>query len=255
MCTTTDLFALDVEGGVRARATVPEPVAAPLVAGSERAVAVSATGNVYGWTPGRPVKKLGSFGQRLDGGAALLGRDTLVAVAGASQLLAMDLTRGTVSTHADAQGGLYLGPPALLGSAAYLFAIAQGHTFLVGLDESGREITRSGLGSAASLAAADGGAPVAPAGHRAAPGRPHGTWRCHARRPARRRIALGRRSALTGRLGPQAHRRVERPPCLERRQRARADAGRLRRGVGVGTIPGGSRAAVDVPGSTDSLRA
>lgn len=167
---TTELVALDADGGVRARAPVPEPLVGPLLAGADQAIAVAASGNVYGWSPGREVKKLGSFGQWVDGGAAVLGGGSLLAVTGAAQLTALDLRRGTTAALASAPTGLYLGPPAILGTTAYVLGVTQAHTFLVGLDDGGREVTRTGLGSAASLLSADGGAPVPSAvGARAGP--------------------------------------------------------------------------------------
>ena len=76
VATLTDLVVLDAEGNVRSRVALPEAPAAPLLASGDKVVAVTATGAVYGWTPGRELVRLGSFGAPIDGGAALADANT-----------------------------------------------------------------------------------------------------------------------------------------------------------------------------------
>ena len=71
VATTSDLVVLDSEGNVRSRVTLPESPAAALLASGDKVLAVTSTGAVYGWTPGREPVRLGSFGAPIDGGAAL----------------------------------------------------------------------------------------------------------------------------------------------------------------------------------------
>ncbi|HWL89281.1 MAG TPA: hypothetical protein VNO21_25935, partial [Polyangiaceae bacterium] len=52
VATSTELTVLDGEGGIRARASVPEPLATPLLAAQGRILAVAASGAVYAWSPG-----------------------------------------------------------------------------------------------------------------------------------------------------------------------------------------------------------
>ena len=100
--TRGELIALDGEGNVRARASVDpgDPPAHALVGAQDGTVyAITASGAVLAWIPasGREASRAGSFGGPVDGGAALAGPSTLVAVVG-TQLLALDLTRGALTT-------------------------------------------------------------------------------------------------------------------------------------------------------------
>ncbi len=107
VATGSDLVVLDSEGLVRSRVSLPETPAAPLLASGDRVIAVTSTGAVYGWTPGR---ELGSFGAPIDGGAALADANTLLAVIEGNHLVELDLARGARSTRSIATQGLYLGP-------------------------------------------------------------------------------------------------------------------------------------------------
>ena len=100
VATATELTALDADGGVRARAVVSETLATPLLAALGKVIAITATGVVYGWTPGREPQRLGSFGGPVDGGATLADAHTLVAVIDGSRLAALDLAHGVVVARA-----------------------------------------------------------------------------------------------------------------------------------------------------------
>jgi outer membrane protein assembly factor BamB len=158
VATATELTALDAEGGIRTRATIPDTIVAPLVAFDGQALAVTFSGNVYGWTPGKDARKIGSFGQFIDTNAAIAGKGTLVAVSGGNtQLLAFDAVRGTAVTRATAQVGFYLGPPAFRGETAYLLSLAQSRMFLLTIDGAGQEVARVSLGSAGAFGQPDSG--------------------------------------------------------------------------------------------------
>ncbi|WP_394827489.1 hypothetical protein [Pendulispora albinea] len=157
VATSTELAALDAEGSVRARASVPEPLATPLLAARGQVLAVSATGAVYGWIPGREAQKIGTFGAPIDGSAVLGGPSTLLAVVEGTRLAAMDLAHGTVVTRSSVQAGVYLGPPALQGEVAHLLSMSPGRTLLVAIDGAGQELARHPVSTFAPMALSDGG--------------------------------------------------------------------------------------------------
>ncbi len=166
VATATELTALDSDGGVRARATVPEALATPLVAALGKVIAITGTGVVYGWAPGRDAQRLGSFGGPVDGGATLADAHTLVAVVDGTRLAALDLTHGVVVSRAVSPGGAYLGPPAVRGDTAFVLGQAQGRTFTVAIDASGQEVARTLVATSPPVLLSDGGtAPFVPAAH------------------------------------------------------------------------------------------
>ena len=175
VATMSDLVVLDAEGNVRARATLPEAAAAPLVAAGDRIIAVTTTGAVYGWAPGREPVRLGSFGAPIDGGAALADATTLVAVIEGNQLAEVDLVRGGRATRGIAQGAqqvLWLGPPALrsaktdggVASLTTMLALTTTRGYVVTVDGAGQELLRAPISSFTATLLPDGGAPplVAP---------------------------------------------------------------------------------------------
>lgn len=157
VATATELTALDADGGVRARAVVSETLATPLLAALGKVIAITATGVVYGWTPGREPQRLGSFGGPVDGGATLADAHTLVAVIDGSRLAALDLAHGVLVARAVAAGGLYLGPPSVRGETAFLLWQSQGRTFTIAIDPSGQETSRTLVATSPPLLLADGG--------------------------------------------------------------------------------------------------
>jgi hypothetical protein len=148
VATGTDLVVLDAEGNVRARVSLPETPAAPLLASGDKVIAVSATGAVYGWTPGREPVRLGTFGAPIDGGAALADASTLVAVIEGNHLVELDLTRGARTSRSIASQGLYLGPPSVrtvpgAGTLATLLAQTANRAFALTIDPGGQETARA----------------------------------------------------------------------------------------------------------------
>jgi len=163
LATASDLVLLDAEGNVRARTTLPEPPSGPLLAWSNRVLAVGASGTVHGWMPGRDPMRLGSFGAPVDGGAAL-ENGALVAVIEGNQLVELDLARGARTTRATASQGLLLGPPALRGPLTTLLALTATRGFVVTLDPSGQETQRAPVAAFTPQPLPDGGAPALAAG-------------------------------------------------------------------------------------------
>lgn len=167
VATSTELSVLDASGGVRARATAPEQLAGPLLAARGKIIALGAAGGVvYTWTPGREVIRVGSLGGTVDGGAAILGDHTLVAMLDPgtqSRVVTFDLDTNVAAPRATAPPNqAYLGPPAVVGDVVFGLGGAPGRSFIVGLDSSGQEKLRVPVPSPSwvSVASSDGGALV-----------------------------------------------------------------------------------------------
>jgi hypothetical protein len=168
LATATDLVVLDAEGGVRARVTLPDAPAAPLLASGDKVVVITTNGTVYGWTPGREAVRLGSFGAPVDGGAALSHANTLIGVIEGNHLVELDLARGMRSTRAISAQGLYLGPPGArrVGATtlATLLAMTPSRVYVANVDGAGQETLRAPIATLTPQTLPDGGAPplVAP---------------------------------------------------------------------------------------------
>jgi hypothetical protein len=159
VATSHELSSLDVEGRERARTTLAEPMSVPLIAALGKVIAVTSSGAVWAWSPGASeAVRLGSFGSPVDGGAALAGDHTLIAVAaGQAHLAALDLGRGTLTTRAVATSGLWLGPPAILGETTYLQLLTPTAEFAIAIDGAGNELDRAVLAARPPTSAPDGG--------------------------------------------------------------------------------------------------
>jgi hypothetical protein len=166
-----DLAALDAEGHERARATLPEAVAAPLVAYRNRVLAITSSGAVWSWAPGAlEATRLGTFGTALDGGAALGDDHTLIGVTNAgARLTAVDLRDGASVTRASSAGSLWLGPPAAAGGLALLLSLTPSTEMALALDAAGREVGSALLQVRSPSVASDGGTAALVAVPRAAP--------------------------------------------------------------------------------------
>jgi hypothetical protein len=161
VATARDLAALDADGSERARATLPEPAATPLIAAMGGVVVVSSSGTVYLWSPGGEPTRAGSFGSPPDQGAALLDDHTLVAVtAGHTHLSSVDLARGTTETRAIASSGLWLGPPSTSRGGVTVLMLTQTAELLVTLDGRNTEVSRARLAARQPILGQDGG-PIA----------------------------------------------------------------------------------------------
>jgi hypothetical protein len=165
----TEVHVFDAEGNVRARAAFGEPLGGPLVAAMGRVIVTTQAGVVYAWAPGRDPSRIASFGGTIDGGAALEGDHTLLAVIDGAQLAELDLQRGVVTSRASAVASgvaAFAGPPAVRGTMTTLLALTATRTFIVTLDASGQEVARQGIGTTLAANATDGGAgAIAPPPH------------------------------------------------------------------------------------------
>lgn len=162
IATMTDLVVLDAEGNVRSRTSLPEAPAAPLLASADKVLAVTSSGAVFGWAPGREPVRLASFGAGVDGGALLVDGTKLLGVVEGNKLVEIDLARGARSTRALAQQGVYLGPPAARSvgkgqSLATLLVLTQTREFVVTVDPGGHELVRAPIASLTPTILPDGG--------------------------------------------------------------------------------------------------
>jgi hypothetical protein len=164
-----DLVLLDGQGHERARTMLAERAAAPILWATGRVVVVGAGGTVWTWAPGaREVSRLGSFGAPAEGGAAVVGDRTLVAViARQTSLSALDLVRGGPAVPraiapiaANGTGGTWLGPPAARGEDTTLALLGPTSEIALMVDASGREIGRALLAAHTPLSRADAGPPT-----------------------------------------------------------------------------------------------
>jgi hypothetical protein len=168
VATTHELAVLDADGRERARATLPEPTVLPLVAALGKVVAIGLSGTVWSWTPGADEPgRIATFGSSVHAGAALADDHTLVGVtAGQAHVTAVDLARGTARTLAVAPAGVWLGPPAMRGSEAYLVLLTPTSEIALAIDAAGNELGRTLLALHPPAAGADaGGAASPPAPH------------------------------------------------------------------------------------------
>lgn len=156
-----DLVVVDSEGGTRARVTLPEAAALPLLAADGRILAVSTSGKVFGWVPGREAVRLGSFDATVDGAAALASSRSLLGVVEASRLVEIDLVRGSRTTLASSPQGLLLGPPAIkvdgAGWSTALLAMSPTRVFAIAVDRGGQEILRAPIATVTPSVLPDGG--------------------------------------------------------------------------------------------------
>ncbi len=153
-----ELTALDAEGNVRARTTLPEPAVWPLLPALSHVAAVTAAGAVYLWSPGREPVLAGSFGGPLTGGALVADERTLLAVVDGTHLSALDLEHGVTVTRSLSSGGLLLGPPSLRGANAYALLLTTGSVLAIAVDPAGQELLRTPVESPSLALLTDGGA-------------------------------------------------------------------------------------------------
>ncbi|MEO8874882.1 MAG: PQQ-binding-like beta-propeller repeat protein [Polyangiaceae bacterium] len=166
VASATELDVLDSHGGIRARATIPDELDGALLAARGRVLAVTESGVVYAWTPGKDPERVGSFGGRAFGGATLDGDHTLLAVIEGSRVMALDLDRGIAVPRNTSNGLLYIGPVSVRGDNAFLLAKGPGRTLLIGIDRAGTESTHLPIVQGQIPLLIDGGAaPPSLGGH------------------------------------------------------------------------------------------
>jgi len=156
----SEIAALDTDGRVRTRTTLPLAVVWPLVATRLGVVGVSADGTVFVWAPGSDPLRVGTFGGILDGGAAASSGTTLVAVVDGKSVVSMDLEHGETRVLHSTAGGVVLGPPSIApGGIWVLEATPSGHR-LLSLDGQGGASPFPTAGAPAALEADGGIAPT-----------------------------------------------------------------------------------------------
>ncbi len=135
------LLALDASGDVQARATQTDPVVTLLEQGG-RTLIVTERGDVLEWKPPREPTKLGSFGGRVDEGAALSSANHLTAVVDNERLVDFKLSTKTRHVRAVSTDRLQ-GPPAILANGESRIASFSG--LMLGHDRTGLETARAEL--------------------------------------------------------------------------------------------------------------
>ena len=103
----------DVDGALRARATIPAGISTPLVGFRGTILAADSTGAVWSWRPGPgSPQRIGTFGEPVDAFAATGG--VLVAVThGGTRVVALDVATGEAHLMAEAGSGeRFYGPAA-----------------------------------------------------------------------------------------------------------------------------------------------
>jgi len=158
VATMTDLVVLDASGAIRSRVTLPEAPSAPLVASPAKILAITGTGTVYGFFPGSEPVRLGTFGAAVNGGAALSGANTLIAIIEDNHLVELNLTTGMRTTRSMASSSVYLGPPCVQKDGqTTILAVTQTHVRASTFDTSGREIAHPVIGAQSATTLPDGG--------------------------------------------------------------------------------------------------
>lgn len=146
------LLRLDSRGDVQARAELPSPPVSLLEQG-RRILIVALSGDVLEWKPPAEPSKLGSFGGRVDEGAALSSANHVTAVVDHQRVVDLNLTAGTRHLRV-VSGELLQGPPAI--SAGGETRVASFGGLLLGHDQSGAETARAALEPASAAAATPG---------------------------------------------------------------------------------------------------
>jgi hypothetical protein len=161
-----ELASLDSRGEIRARAWLPEPVDGSLLAAGGRILAVTSSGVVFGWIPGREPTRLGSFGGRAFGGATLEGDHMLLGVVDGDRVMALDLARGVAAPRDTSSGLLFLGPVSTHADTAFFLAKGPGRAYLLGVDRTGQETLHTPIVQGQIPLLVDGGvAPPTIGGH------------------------------------------------------------------------------------------
>ncbi|MCC6900527.1 MAG: PQQ-binding-like beta-propeller repeat protein [Polyangiaceae bacterium] len=143
------LLYLDASGDIQARAKQTDaPVS--LVEQGGRTLIVTERGDVLEWKPPREPTKLGSFGGRVDEGAALSSPNHLTAVVDHERLVDFKLSSKTRHVRLSSTDRIQ-GPPAILANGETRLASFAG--VLLGHDRTGIETARAELEPSATAGA------------------------------------------------------------------------------------------------------
>ncbi|MFO0569976.1 MAG: hypothetical protein U0263_30295 [Polyangiaceae bacterium] len=135
------LYWIDPSGDVQARAKHTATPVTLLELGG-RILAVSERGDVYEWKPPEEPTKLGSFGGRIDEGAALSSSNHVTAVVDHTRVIDLKLSAGSRHIRVETSE-LLQGPPTILSNGETRVASFAG--LLLGHDRLGAETTRAAL--------------------------------------------------------------------------------------------------------------
>ena len=137
-----DVFRLEPDGAVRARASAGEEITC-LLERSSRLLLVTSSGNVLGWSPPAAASRVGSLGGPPTAGAALIEPRTLVAVVDLRRLVELDLATRTRRVRFGHESLSLLGPPTI--TRAGETRVSTGDGLLLGHDADGKETLRVAL--------------------------------------------------------------------------------------------------------------
>jgi hypothetical protein len=152
---------LDPSGEVIAKVVVDDDVRTVLRDTGGTLLLVTARGDVVEWRPPHQPNPRGSFGGKVDDGAALSGPSRVAAVVDRTRLIELKLATGTRHVRLPDGPLLLRGPPAISMSAESRIASVDG--LLLGHDAAGRETLRVAL-EPISLSSGDAGTPSPLAG-------------------------------------------------------------------------------------------
>jgi hypothetical protein len=148
---------LDAAGGVVAKSLIDDDVRTVLRDTSSNVLLVTARGDVVEWKPPHPPNHRGSFGGKIEDGAALTGPSRVTAVVDRTRLIELKLTTGTRHVRLPDGPLLLRGPPAISTTGESRLASVDG--LLLGHDTAGRETLRVAL-EPITVAPGDAGAPA-----------------------------------------------------------------------------------------------
>jgi hypothetical protein len=152
------LVQVGADGSVRRRVTIENGSLVGAILPHGRGVLVTLSdGRVLAWQPPEPLRELGSFGGRLDGGAVRASERTLVGVVDKQRLVALDVASGSVRSLARAPSARipFEGPPSLDPSGVLLLTTVAGE--LLRVDARGQVVRGIALDRSMRMLGTDGG--------------------------------------------------------------------------------------------------
>lgn len=134
---------LDAAGGVAARAVIDDDVRSVVRDTDDKVLLITARGDVVEWKPPHRPSLRGSFGGRVEDGAALTGPARVTAVVDRTRLIELKLASRTRHVRLPDGPLLLRGPPAIASTGESRVASVDG--LLLGHDTAGRETLRVAL--------------------------------------------------------------------------------------------------------------
>jgi hypothetical protein len=152
------LVHVGADGSVRRRVSIEGgTIVGALLPDGPGVLMTASDGRVLAWRPPEPLRELGSFGGRLEGGALRAGERTLVAVVDKQRLVALDVGSGSRRRLARAPSPRvpFEGPPTLDPSGAVLVTTVAGE--LLRVDARGQVVRGLALDRSMRILGTDGG--------------------------------------------------------------------------------------------------